>query len=209
MNTLRFVCFALALTAAEGTATAQDKMRETQWYPLQVGNTWTYRFGEGNLGDVRFTLKVTKHEKIGDVLCARIEMSIDGKLHEVEHLSVAEDGVYRHAISGQKFDKPVCILKLDKGEPTKGAMWDINSKGPERSLEGKVTCDIVDEVKLASGTAYKNVAVTACKEFDANGLKGSFTYWFAKDVGIIKQEWQQGKSGKFICELEKFEKEKK
>ena len=69
--------------------------------------------------------------------------------------------------------------------------------------------DIVDEVKLASGTAYKNVAVTACKEFDANGLKGSFTYWFAKDVGMVKQEWQQGKSGKFICELEKFEKEKK
>jgi hypothetical protein len=209
MNTLRLFCLATILIAAESKATAQEKMRESPWYPLEVGNTWTYRFGEGKLGDVRYTLKVTRHEKIGDVLCARVESTSDGKLNDVEHDSVAEDGIYRQAFNGQKFDKPVCVLKLDKGEPKKGETWKIDTKGPERSLTGEVTCDIVDEVKLASGASYKNVAVVTCKEFDANGLKGSFTYWFAKDVGMIKQEFQHGKSGKFMCELEKFEKEKK
>src|SRR5437667_12776867 len=112
MNALRLLCLALVLNATVRTAAAQEKLRETPYYPLQFGNTWTYRFGENAVGQQRFVLKVTKHEKIGDTLCARVEMLIDGKVNEVEHVSVTEDGVYRHAVGGQRLDKPVCILKL-------------------------------------------------------------------------------------------------
>jgi hypothetical protein len=202
MKSLRRLLATLVVTLATTPACrADDKMRESLWYPLQVGNTWTYR-----IGDKGFICKVVAHEKVGDVLCARVDMTPVGtsKPQTFEHLAVAEDGVYRHSINGTRLDKPVRILKLP---PKKGDTWAIDAKGPGEALKGTVKAGEEAEVKVLAGT-YKNVATTTCDDLDANGLHCAFTYYFAEGIGIIKQKVQIEKD-MTVFELEKFEAGKK
>src|SRR4051812_24542641 len=57
--------------------------KETPYYPLQIGNTWSYR-----IGDNRYSLKVAKYEKVGDLNCARLEMVVNGKVVATEDIGV-------------------------------------------------------------------------------------------------------------------------
>jgi hypothetical protein len=192
------LCCAVALITS-AVSRAQDKLRESPYFPLQKGTTWKYK-----IGDKSFTLKVAEHEKIGAVMCARVEMIVDGKVQTFEHMSVAEDGIYRHSIGGTKLDVPVCILKLP---PKKDDTWTIDAKGPGETLKGTVKAGEEAEVAVPAG-AYKKVVTSTCGDLDANGLKCSFTYYFAEGVGIIKQQVQVG-ADKTVFELEKFEPGKK
>ena len=190
---LLFFCVAALATTSESAA--QDKILETPYLPLEKGNTWTYKIAEKN-----FTLKVADHEKVGGVLCARVEMSVDGKVQTFEHLAVTADGIYRYSIGGTRLDVPVRILKLP---PKKGDSWPIDSKGPGESLKGSVKAGEEEEVKVLAG-AYKKVVTSTCDDLEANGLKCGFTYYFAEGVGIIKQQVQIG-NDKTVFELEKFQ----
>src|SRR5690348_14212 len=85
-------CSLLFLAVVE--LAAQDKLRQTPYYPLQVGTTWHYR-----AGDSKFTIHVARHEKVGDTLCAVLETKRNGKVIGSEHLVVTSDGVYRHTLT--------------------------------------------------------------------------------------------------------------
>src|SRR5688572_2890199 len=95
---------ALLATATSLSVQAQDKkdeFKESAYYPLQVGNTWNYK-----LGEMKFTMKVAKHEKVGESMCARVEMSIAGKVQAYEHIAVTAEGLYRHTFEGKKAEPP-------------------------------------------------------------------------------------------------------
>ncbi len=92
MNRLAPVLFAcLVPLIAAGNLPAQDatKLVETPYYPLQVGTTWHYKSG-----DAAFTIRVARHEKVGEVLCACLEVNRDGKVVAWQHLRATADGVY-------------------------------------------------------------------------------------------------------------------
>ena len=76
-------------------------------------------------------------------------------------------------------------------------------KAPGEKIAGKFKQDIVDKVTTPGGFA-KNVVTCASNDLDANGLKLSFTYYFAKGTGMVKQEIDVG-GQKVIIDLEKFE----
>jgi hypothetical protein len=190
----------------------QDKLPESAYYPVQVGTTWHYKVGEG-----KFSTRVTKHEKVGDVLTARLETSKDGKVIAVEHVGVGAEGVVRHDIednSGQQALRetlvpPILILKVP---PKSGETWKVDSKGQvPASVQGGVGGPRVyrgtfklgeEEVKVPAGT-YKAVRV-ASQDLEANGLKPTVTTYYAEGVGMVKQVIQEGEV-KIITELEKFE----
>jgi hypothetical protein len=195
----RLLLCCAAVLAAPSASRCQERMAETPYLPLQKGNTWTYK-----IGDKSFVLRVADHEKVGGVLCARVEMLTDGKVQLFEHLGVTADGIYRYSISGTHLNVPIRILKLP---PKKGDTWNINAKGPGETLEGKVTAGEEDEVKVPAGT-YKKVVTSVCDDLKANGLECRFTYYFAEGVGIIKQKVQIG-TEMTVFELEKFEPGKK
>ena len=107
-------------------ARAQDKMAETPYYPLKIGNTWTYK-----IGDTHFTMKVVKYEEVESEgkkqTCARVEMSgSDNKVQAVEHIAVRldgkDDGVYRYMFENKKAEPPVRFLKLP---PKKDDTWEV------------------------------------------------------------------------------------
>jgi len=184
----------VAVAGLSAVGQEKDQFRESPYYPLQVGNTWNYK-----LGDMKFTMRVAKHEKVGEALCARVEMSIDGKVQAYEHIAVTADGIYRHSFEGKKAEPPVRFLKLP---PKKGETWEVNSKVGGESLKGTFKAGEEDNVKVPAGT-YKTVT-SATDDLDANGTKISFKYYFAENVGMVKQDLDIA-GQKAVIELEKYE----
>jgi hypothetical protein len=182
----------LGLTAAPA---ADDKVKDSPYYPLQVGNKWHYRTGMG-----KFTFQVKKHEKMGDTICAVMEASRDGKTFNTEYWGIRNDGIYRFSMQGQKQAKPYCVLKLP---PKKGATWKADFKISGEPHMGSFTIG-EEEVTVPAG---KFQAVTAISEGfqspDKRKLK--YKYWFAEKVGLVKQTTDIGDVASMIMELEKFE----
>jgi hypothetical protein len=191
-------CAGLALTlllAWAAAAPAQDKMETTPYYPLAVGSSWEYKAGES-----KFTMKVTKHEKVGNVLCARVEMLIKDKPVSFEHIAVSKDGVTRNSFEGNKeAQPPVLFLKLP---PKKDESWKVDSKAGGESVKGTFKNTGEEDVKVPAGS-YKAVVVTS-QDLEANGIKMAVTYYFAKDVGMVKQIVEVA-GQKVVVELEKYE----
>jgi hypothetical protein len=180
---------------------AQDKGPGTAWYPLQVGTTWHYKIGDG-----KFSTRVTKHEKVGETMTARLETTRDGKVIGVEHLGAGPEGVYRHDYEvpqeggplHEVLKPPVLILKLPA---KKGETWKVDSKADGNVYRGTFKAG-EGEVKVPAGT-YQAISVST-QDLEASGLKFAITTDFAKGVGMVKQVVQQG-DAKVVIELEKFE----
>jgi hypothetical protein len=179
---------AVTFLLAAGGLLAQEAAKETPYYPLKKGNSWTYK-----VMDKSITMKVAGQEKDG----TKVETLVDDKSVAAEHVLVKEDGVYRTSINGQKPDAPVLFLKLP---PKKGDSWTVDTKIQGQDIKGKFTTD-EEEVTVPAGK-YKTFKVTG-KDFQIAGMKTDITYWFAEKVGIVKLSF--GVAGtSATLELEKF-----
>jgi hypothetical protein len=206
---LLLACLLVSLAAVE--LTAQEKLKEMSFYPLKVGTTWHYRAGES-----KFTIRVARHEKVGDTLCALLETTRDGKVVGSEHLAVTGDGIYRHDLTSpqvqsdpndknkklktlvkQTLKPPILILKLP---PRNGDGWKIDSKGDGKTFRGNFLV-AEQEVTVPAGT-YKTFRV-ASQDLEVNSLKPNITTYFAQGVGMVKQIIEMG-DAKIEIELEKF-----
>jgi hypothetical protein len=180
---------------------AVETSSDQSYYPLQVGNTWYYK-----LGDNKYTLRVTKFEKIGELNCARVEMAVDEQVKAFEHIAITDEGVVRVSYDERRSDPPLLFLKLP---PKKDATWKVDSvigktdKVPGERVSGTFKMGEAGKVGVPAGL-FDNVITSSAQDLDANGLKLNFTYYFAKGVGMIKQEIDVGGQKVFI-ELEKFE----
>src|SRR5438034_10502018 len=74
---------------------AEQDLLENPYYPLKVGTTWEYI-----ANSKKVTVKVTQHEKVGDVLCAKLETDSGSGAVITEHLTVTNGGVYRVRAQG-------------------------------------------------------------------------------------------------------------
>jgi hypothetical protein len=213
---IRVSCLCTVLFLLSAGLTAQEKLKETPYYPLQVGATWHYR-----LGETKFTVHVVKHEKVGDTLCALLESKRDGKVAGSEHLAVAADGVYRHDLTSllpqdnakdaaKTAEKPVTetpkpsllILKLP---PKNGDSWKIDSKSDGKVFRGGFKVG-EEEVEVPAGK-YKAFRVSG-QDLEVNSLKPNITTYYAEGVGIVKQIIEVADAKAEIV-LEKFEPGKK
>ncbi|HTU91042.1 MAG TPA: hypothetical protein VMF69_13265 [Gemmataceae bacterium] len=210
MKPLIYALFICLLYSAAAELPAQDKLKETPYYPLQVGATWHYR-----AGDSKFTIRVARHEKVGDALCALLETIRDGKVVGSEHVSVAADGVYRHDLTYPQtqpggrskaelgnekkvIKPPMLVLKLP---PRKGDSWKVDSKSDGMTFRGGFEV-AEQEITVPAGT-YKTFRV-ASEDLEVNSLKPTITTFFAEGVGMVKQVLSMG-DAKIEIELEKFE----
>jgi len=197
MRILSCAGLALPLLLVLGTAArAADKAPETPYFPLKVGDSWDYR-----MGDTKFTLKVAKFEEVDKQNCARVEMTVGGKLHSYDLLAVKADGVYRYVTDGNKAEPPVCFLKLP---PKKDETWKVESSvAGMGKLTGTFKSGEVEEVKVGD-KKYEKVVTVSSDDMMAGGQKISVTYYFAKDVGMVKQTLSVN-GQQAVIELEKFE----
>jgi hypothetical protein len=197
MNRLSRITLALVLAVscvAVGRG-GDDKKAASSWYPLAVGNTWTYRIGEG-----RFQIKVTKTEKVGQTECARLELIVNNKPTSHEHIAVVGDQLQRFSFEGKKADPPITFLKLP---PQKGQKWNVETKIDGQLLKGTLETGVDKLVKVHAGE-YKDVVTVTGRDLDVNNVKMSVTWYFAEKVGMIRQVVELA-GQKIVIELEKFE----
>jgi hypothetical protein len=186
---------------AKAPDTPKPGEEESLYYPLQDGTVWHYK-----IGDNRYTLKVAKHEKIGDFNCARIEQIVEERVIAVEHIAVTKDGVVRVAYDNKRAVPPLLFLKLPAKKDT---TWTVDSvigktdKVPGEKVVGTFKAGEVTKMMVPAGTS-EGVITSSTQDLNAAGQKLSFTYYFAKKVGLIKQEIDFGET-KVIIELEKYD----
>jgi hypothetical protein len=188
---------------------AQD-VPASRWYPLKEGTQWHYRVvptnnkpGKGNDDPAKkVVMRVVLREQVefmrGDgkthkMLAFRLEGTSEGQL--VEHIAVSADGVYR--ILGDKIKlPPLRILKLP---PANGDTWDVQLAG----AKGTFTMDEAEITVPAQKKPFKTFHVKI-EDIVVGAHKMSAEYWFAEDVGIVKQKIKWGTFSQ-VLELEKFE----
>lgn len=212
MKRLMGVLLAVPLLALQvGELAAQDKIKETPYYPLKVGTTWHYR-----AGDSKFVVHVVRHEKVGGTRCALLETIRDGEVVGSEHLAVADNGVYRHDLTSplgqldprshakrerekktQTLKPPMLILKLP---PKNGDSWRVDCKSDGTTCRGSFQVS-EQEITVPAGT-YKTFRVDS-QDLEVNSLKPHLTMFFAAGVGMVKQIIEMGEA-KIAIELEKF-----
>ena len=188
----------LAFLAVGGLAPAQDAPITTPYFPLEVGSKWFYKCGEN-----RFRLEVVKFEKVGTTNCARVELFVNNKSEAAEHIAVGKDGVMRFTFDGKKAEPPIPFLKLPVKDKDK---WKVESKVDGLPLKGGFEAGTEDKVKVPAGT-YKTATVTGT-DLEANGVKLTLKYYFAENVGMVKQVIDIA-GQKIVIELEKYEPAKK
>lgn len=185
--------FSLSLLVGAPLAHGEDKAK-TDYLPLKVGNTWTYKAEFGGQ-KIPFTQKVTKIEKKNGQDVASVEADFGGMMM-TEQMSSNDKGILRHTFQGMPVDPPVPALKLPV---KKGETWDakLNIMGQEQKVTMKTEGE--EEVTVPAGK-YKAVVVSMVIGDNQATLK----QWFAPNVGIVKTTFEFGGNGGAF-ELEKFE----
>ena len=202
LTALLGILFLLAATLADAQDAKQDPKAppfEPNYYPLQVGNQWTFRVTVGDSSTIA-TSRIAKIETMDDVPMARLEASVNGNVVATEHLAQNKDGVFRYRNNALEITPPICLLKYPV---VPGAKWDGDiTVGKDK---GKYSCETKEEAVEVTAGKYQAMRVTI--KLESKGQNVTTTYWFVKDIGFVKQTVGAGDLN-ITMELEKFEKAK-
>jgi hypothetical protein len=180
----QLLLIASLLTTAWAGPTCATEPLDAKYYPLHVGNEWTYHFTSGGK-TVTLVARVAKKEEIDGETLYRVEAEVDGEVAGTEHLRVTDEGIFRCRYNGSDVVPAVCVLKF----PIKdGDTWESKSRiGKEEfNIAGSTTTEVV-EVPFGKFAAAKVVIATT-----QNGMDVTSTYWFAPGVGNVKQVMRFG-----------------
>lgn len=181
----------IGLIVAFGQLPAQDKVDESPYLPTKIGTTWHYR-----VGAEKMVVKVTKHEKLGKIMCARLETTVNGEVKAYEHLAVTKDGLVRVAYNGELASVPLLFLKLP---PKSGDQWSVDLKIGNETVKGTFAVN-QEKVKVPAGDfeAWKSRGTV-----EVNGAPGSYSCWIVEGKGIVHAEIAFG-GNQLTMDLEKF-----
>jgi hypothetical protein len=195
--------FVLLESASSQPAEKGDAAKTPNYYPLEEGNAWYYKLTiEGK--EEKITAKITRAEFFNGKFAMRLEVP---SLGITEHLLQTGHGVYRFRYNDVAISPPFQLLPYPAkvGAKWKGEFSAVTGKTrfpPKSTFEGEIQSE--EDVVVPAGK-YKalKVAIT----ITSNAQESASTFWFAKDVGIVKQSVRIGKTVG-TSELEKFEQKK-
>jgi len=185
----------LTQEAAQKTQTS-DKTPD--YYPLKVGTKWEYQLDVGKGQKFTVVYQIAKVENVNGKPQAVMEQLVNGEVQATEHVGVEPGGVFKYRFKEVEVSPPVCLLKYPVKE---GLSWETETKigGKQLTVSGREGG--TEEIQVPAG---KYRAISAKIDTAVDGQKVSTTYWFAPDVGIVKQS--MGIPGlTFSMELLKFE----
>jgi hypothetical protein len=178
---------------AKGDAKAPD------YYPMKVGTKWHYQLDAGNGQKVQLVSEISGVDTFDGKSLARLEVAANGKkLPTTEHLRSDDNGVYRVRMNKMEVTPPICLIKYPLKE---GQSWggEASAAGQKMKLdcsEGKP-----EDVQVPAGK-YRAIPCTITVTQGPVKLKNVF--WFAEDVGIVKQRSEVGPQT-ITLELTKYE----
>ncbi len=175
------------------------------FFPLKLKSKWTYK-----VGDNEVTVSVVKTEKVGTEEHFQVDTFVGkdakpGEAKTSEWYVVRADGVYRTKVKDDKLDPYIKVLAL----PVKtGATWDVNSKLGTQTVKGTLKV-ISDKEKITikgpNGEIPYDTVFVEGKDMDIAGAKTTVRVWFAKNHGIVKEEFILQGGEKVLLELSKYE----
>ncbi len=185
MRSIISVLIVLALSlpgaAQQPAQKAKTKEKTPAYYPLKVGTKWHYSVDSGNGQKVNVVIQIAKIETIDGKGLARLESVVNGEVKATEHVGVETGGIFRYRFNGVEFTPPLCLLKY----PVKdGDTWETETKigAQQITVSGKEASQRNLEVP-----AGKFDTISSKIENTVGGNKISTTYWFAPEVGIVRQ----------------------
>jgi hypothetical protein len=184
-------------TQSSSTETGQSKA--PNYYPMKVGTKWHYQLDAGNGQKVQLVSEIGGVDTINGKSLARLEVAANGKkLPTTEHLQSDDKGVYRVRMNNMEVTPPIQLIKypLKEGQTWGGETSAAGQKMKVECSEGKP-----EEVQVPAGK-YQAIPTTITVTQGLIKLKNVF--WFAEDVGIIKQRSEIGPQT-VTLELTKYE----
>jgi hypothetical protein len=184
-----------AVVLVASVALAQPKDAAEGLFPLKKGTKWTYKVGD-NFVDV----VVSKVEKVGMEDHYTLDTIVGKEPKTTETVVVKADGVYRVKAKDDKLEPPVKVLQLPA---KKGDKWTVNSKMGNQTIKGELT--IVNDKEMVKTPAgeFPTVFVEG-KDMDFAGSKTTVKLWFAKDRGIVKEEFKMQNGEVITLELKEY-----
>ena len=171
------------------------------YFPLKLKSKWTYRVGDNDV-----TVSVVKTEKVGTEDHFQVDTFVGkdakpGEAKTSEWYVIRPDGVYRTRVKDDKLDPFIKVLALPV---KKDATWDVNSKLGTQTVKGTMKV-MADKEKLKiQNVDYETVLVEG-KDMDIAGAKTTVRIWFAKNYGIVREEFVLQGGEKTLLELSKYE----
>jgi hypothetical protein len=165
------------------------------YFPLKKDTKWVYKVGD-NLVEV----KVAKVDKVNNEDQYQFDTVVGKDPKTSEVYVVRADGVYRAKVREDKLEPFIKVLALPV---KKDASWDINSKLGTQTIKGtmKVKND-KEEITTPAGK-FSTVYVEG-ENMDIAGAKTTVRIWFAKDRGIVKEEFLIQGGERVLLELKEF-----
>jgi hypothetical protein len=196
----------LGVAGAVAQEAAKDE-KAKDYYPLNPGMKWFYKmYLEGRTLDVE--IQVKELVTLDGQSLALVERKVterdskDDKVKQVdsgtEHMSANEKGVFRYRVNGIALSPPMCLLKY----PFKaGETWETESTMGSEQLKIKGKAIGIEEVEVNEKKYQAHRA-----DIDTTGIGNvvSSSYWFAPDVGLVKQVMKDGRK-EAMLELIKFD----
>jgi hypothetical protein len=195
----------LCLLFIAATSSAADIGNGKDYFPLKVGTKWTYKV-EGK--DARFVITAAGEEKVGDVVCVKLEAKLMDQVAATEHVAAQKDGIYRYKFNELPIEPGICFLKY---AVKKGDSWKQEFKHGATNPTVRFEVDFAD-VKVPAGE-FKNALVIRAVATE-KAAEGDFvintTIWYVKGKGMVKQSIDfVGTPAKVRLELESMEEPKK
>ncbi len=166
------------------------------YYPLQAGNQWTYQLTVNGNAQVMVS-KIAKIETIDQLKLARLEADVGGNVGQTEHLLQNEKGIFRHRSNGLEVSPPLLLMKypFKAGEKWGGDFTALGQKA-------KYTCEAGEETVEVAAGKFKTARIVM--NVEQNGVTIGTTYWFADNVGFVKQTVDINGIN-ILAELQKYE----
>lgn len=178
----------LAALVVAPALTAQDEPAlGNPYYPLQVGNKWTYK-----AGGQKVVIEVMKKESLtrpNDKMKKYPGFTLkitSGDKSMTEQVAILNDGVKRFQAAGKVIEPPLLFFKLPLN---KGEDWKVESTSDGTLLKGTFRAG-EDTVKVPAGS-FQAMTVSST-DFQIGGQTMELQYWFAPQVGLVKQTVKTG-----------------
>jgi hypothetical protein len=169
----------------------KETLEKTEYFPLKVGNTWEYQ-----VNGKKIVTTVAAHDKLGDLLFARLDTNMDGSI-VTEHVTVRLGSVIRLVGNGQE-RKPPVVLKVP---PKVGDKWDLTLE--TLPIQGSLL--VLESKKLKVGDKEYDTVLVISSNLKYAGQDVDVKTWYAKDVGMVKQTLTHPAAGLDITlELKQF-----
>ncbi|MBP3959741.1 hypothetical protein J8F10_31225 [Gemmata sp. G18] len=177
-------------------AQPKDAPQAEGYFPLKKNTTWTYK-----VGDNEVKVHVAKSDKVGTEDHFQVDTKVGTEVKMTEVYVIKADGVYRTKVKEDKLDPPVKVLALPI---KKDATWDINSKVGTQTIKGTMKV-LNDKEEITTPAGKFTTVFVEGKDMDIAGAKTTVRLWFAKERGIVKEEFILQSNEVVKLELSKYE----